>query len=423
MPSLSQSVSLEDASHRVPVRVFEDHEHGVRCVCFYPGENKLVSGSDDNTLRIWDRETEEVEVLSGHTRWVWEVDVSRDGKMVVSGSLDNTVRIWNGESGETMHVFGHESGVYSVQFSSDSKTVVSGSYDGTVRVWSVETGELAFEPIKCHGDVWCVRFSPSGDRIAAGANSVHIWDAETGKGILSFRDSDVESLAWTPDSEHIIGGRCGKVTIWNSRTGEQLRTWEADHSWIKLSPSPSGIHLVTSWWTDETAFVLDVSTGEQIAALEHEAGVQGITYSPSGRFIAAACRDKKVYLWAAPDFDQTKSSARSSSSFLDRPAIPPLAEASRNDGRGISEFWESLPNRPNIATHHAQQASPLHQRVLNKVGDTFSHLFTRRPAAAMQNNAVGETAQPVQPVEVAAGRDRTVWSNVVQHLTTHLRPP
>jgi WD40 repeat protein len=177
MHTLSRSVSPEIASvppivsnagHPVPVQVLEGHDVGVRCVCFYADENKLVSGSGDNTLRIWDRKTGAAQVLSGHTRWVWDVDVSRDGKMVVSGSEDKTVRIWDGESGEVMHVFeGHKDEVNSVEFSRDSSRVVSGSDDHTVRVWLVETGELAFEPIECHGVVRCVRYSPSGDRIAS----------------------------------------------------------------------------------------------------------------------------------------------------------------------------------------------------------------------------------------------------------------
>ncbi|KAF9220204.1 WD40 repeat-like protein [Gyrodon lividus] len=420
----SQSVS---PSHRMPVQVFEGHKHWVTCVCFYPDDNKIVSGSDDNTVRIWIRETGLVEVLSGHTRTVWEVDVSRDGKMVVSGSADTTVTIWNRESGETVHVFeGHQYTVYSVQFSTDSKRIASGSYDCTVRVWSVETGKLAFEPIKCHGNVWCVRFSPNGDRIASGANSVQIWDAETGKGpILEIRDSQVESLAWTLDGKHIIGGRQGNITIWNSRTGEQLRTWKAHSGWIRLKLSPTGTHLVTCDWDNKTAFLFDTSTGEQVAALQHDGNVSGIAYSRSGRFIAAACHDK-VYLTEAPSFeDQTKLPARaqSFSSFLDRPAIPPLAESSPHNGHGIHESLDSLSKLPGTATHHAQQASPMHQRVLNKVGDIFTNLFARRPAIAAQNNDIGEVVQPVQSVQVAAGRDRTVRSNVQRRLATHLRPP
>ncbi|KIJ15423.1 hypothetical protein PAXINDRAFT_48667, partial [Paxillus involutus ATCC 200175] len=244
------------------VQIFEGHEGWVTCVRFCLDEDNLVTSSNDNALRIWNRTTGAVEVLRGHTGYVLDVDVSRDGKTVVSGSGDKTIRIWNGELGETMDIFeGHEDWVRSVQFSPDSSRVASGSSDSTVRVWSVETGELAFEPIKCRGRVFCVRYSPSGDRIASGASCVQIWNAKTGK---------------------------------------QLRRWKAhNNNWIRLTLSPSGSHLATSNWNDNTAFVFDISTGEKIAALKHSTNVQVIAYSPSGKSIATGCEDKKVYLWEA----------------------------------------------------------------------------------------------------------------------------
>ncbi|KIJ15410.1 hypothetical protein PAXINDRAFT_11953 [Paxillus involutus ATCC 200175] len=254
-PASPQSVmvSSKKASLGVPVQAFEGHEARVRCLCFCPDENNLVTGSSDTTLRIWDRTTGAVEVLHGHTDYVRDVDVSWDGKMIVSGSDDGTIRIWNRELGETMHVFeGHENFVWSVQFSPDSSRVVSGSRDSTVRVWSVEKGELAFDPIKCHGDVWCVRYSPSGDRIASAATSVTIWDAETGSGILSIRNSFVTSVAWTADSADVIGGGTDIITIWSSHIGERLRTWKAyeNEGFIRLSLSPTGAHLATSNWSE-----------------------------------------------------------------------------------------------------------------------------------------------------------------------------
>ncbi|KAF8835663.1 hypothetical protein BDN67DRAFT_912613, partial [Paxillus ammoniavirescens] len=60
----------------------------------------LLTGSKDDTVHVWNRTTGTVEVLRGHTDWVQDIDVSRDGKMIVSGSYDKTVRIWNRESGE-----------------------------------------------------------------------------------------------------------------------------------------------------------------------------------------------------------------------------------------------------------------------------------------------------------------------------------
>ncbi|KIJ13713.1 hypothetical protein PAXINDRAFT_170229, partial [Paxillus involutus ATCC 200175] len=406
----SQSVSSENASHLVPVQISEGHEHAVYCACFCPDENRLVSGSNDKTLRIWDRTTGEVEVLSGHTGTVLEVDVSWDGKAVASGSEDNTVRIWDLGSGEMSHVCeGHEYFVRSVQFSPDSRSIVSGSYDHTVRVWSVETGELAFEPIKCHGSVYCVRYSPDGDRIASGAHSVQIWDAETGVGIFSIRNSLVVSLAWTANiyDTHVIGGGLGEVTIWDSENGEKLRTLKAhdNNILVKVSLSPSGSHLATRGWNDKTALVFDISTGEQVAEFQHNGNVNKIAYSPSGQFIATACSDGKVCLWDAAAFKDppAKSPASSFSFFLDQPAIPP-AGPSRNDGRGADPFWDSPPNEPRpTATYRNQRGSSLPRRVLNRVGDTFSHLFTGHTARAAHNSPIGEM---VELVGVAAGKDK-----------------
>ncbi|KAF8834409.1 WD40 repeat-like protein [Paxillus ammoniavirescens] len=404
--SRNPSVSSKKASHRVPMQVFEGNEGWVRCVRFCLDEDKLVIGSGHSTLRVWNRTTGVVKVLHGHSGWVRDVEVSRDGKMVVSGSDDRMVRIWNRESGERIHVFeGHKDEVNSVQFSPDSSRVVSGSMDQTVRIWSVEMGELAFEPIECHGYVYCVRYSPSGDRIASGAASLQIWNAETGSEILSIRNSLVNSVAWTADGTHVIGGALHSVTIWNSYNGEQLRTWKYDDiNFIQLSFSPTGTYLATCNWSEKTAFVFDVLTGEQIAELKHNADVQGIAYSPSGRLIATGCDEGKVYMWEAPvaEGPPAKSSAPPFSSLLDRPAIPP-AGPSRNDGRGFDMFWDSLPNRD-------QQAPPSQlQRNFHKVRSTLSNVFTRRPTGAIHaipNNPVRAT---VEPVEVAAGRDNIFW--------------
>ncbi|KAF8838549.1 WD40 repeat-like protein, partial [Paxillus ammoniavirescens] len=275
--------------------------------------NRLVSGSGDETLRVWNRKTGMVKVLSGHTDWVREVDVSRNGKMVASSSDDKTVRIWNGDSGKTMHVLrGHRNVVFSVGFSPDSSRVVSGSYDHTICVWSVETGKLAFEPIKCHSWVYCVRYSPSGDRIASGGTvgGVQIWDADMGTAILSIPDSTVFSLAWTPDSTHIIGGRKAQVTIWNSHNGEPLRTWEAHNHWIRTLVLSHGTYLATCDWGDTTAFVFDYSTGKQVAALEHIGNVYGIACPPSGQLIATGCITTKLYLWEAPSFKVPQTKVR-----------------------------------------------------------------------------------------------------------------
>ena len=67
----------------------------------------VVSGSDDNSIRIWDASNgEEKQKLEGHTDWVSSVAFSPDGLHVVSGSGDNSIRIWDASNGEEKQKIG-----------------------------------------------------------------------------------------------------------------------------------------------------------------------------------------------------------------------------------------------------------------------------------------------------------------------------
>lgn len=74
------------------------HQRGVNCVDYYPGSDKpyLISGADDNTVRIWDYQNKTcVQVLQGHTNNVTAVCFHHELPIVLTGSEDSTVRIWH----------------------------------------------------------------------------------------------------------------------------------------------------------------------------------------------------------------------------------------------------------------------------------------------------------------------------------------
>ncbi len=72
---------------------------------------------------------------------MWSVAISQDNKFIVSGSQDSTIIVWERESGiQLQELKGHNDTVWSVTISLDNKFIVSGSSDKTIRVWERESG-------------------------------------------------------------------------------------------------------------------------------------------------------------------------------------------------------------------------------------------------------------------------------------------
>ena len=152
-------------------------------VAYSPDGKHIVTGSRDNTVKVWDSQTGkevwtsschngrkgcicEVDeddmvtlnprcTLTAHSREVLSVAYSPDGKHLVSGSADKTVKVWDSQTGkEECTLTGHSGYVRSVAYSPDGKHIVSGSADKTVKVWDSQTGKEV-RVLVCHRPIVC----------------------------------------------------------------------------------------------------------------------------------------------------------------------------------------------------------------------------------------------------------------------------
>jgi WD40 repeat protein len=119
------------------------HPSIVVCVAFSTviGSNILASGCGDSIVRLWNVSGTNPQLLrglQGHCNWINSVAFSPDGSQLVSGSRDNTVRLWSLASNKYVKVMtAHSDYVCSAVFHPNGKQVASCSEDNTVRIWTV----------------------------------------------------------------------------------------------------------------------------------------------------------------------------------------------------------------------------------------------------------------------------------------------
>ncbi|KAF7984961.1 hypothetical protein HWV62_9903 [Athelia sp. TMB] len=286
---------------------FEGHSSTVRSISFSPDGLKIVSGSEDKTVRVWDRQIGETTLLlEGHRGTVNSVAFSPDGLKIVSGSNDGTVRVWDGLTGlPALLIEGYRGAVNSVAFSPDGFKIISGSNDSTVQMWDGLTGQLALL-LEGHTDtVLSASFSPDGSKIVSGSEdeTVQVWDGLTGQPALLIKGhrSAVNSVAFSPDGLKIVSGSGdGTVRIWNGLTGQlALPTLEGHEGAVSsVAFSPDGLSIASASF-DRTVRVWE-SLVEQPALplLEgHTDTVLSVSFSPDGSKIVSGSEDKTVRVW------------------------------------------------------------------------------------------------------------------------------
>ncbi|HEY9734929.1 MAG TPA: protein kinase [Trichocoleus sp.] len=287
------------------VRELIGHTSWVTSVAFNPKVATLVSGSLDDTLKIWNLQTGQlIYTLGGHPRGVNEVEIGSGGQVLASCGDDDIVKIWNLSEGALLHTLkGHMRDVNSVAIGVNGFLLASGSEDMTIKLWKLDKGTLLKTLTGSAGMVRSVAFSPNEGNLVSGGldNKVRIWDVQSGKQVrvLSGHLNTVNQVVVSADNKLIASASKDRtVRLWSLSLGTLLRTL-SDHTQevngVAIAPDSRRIVSASS---DGTVRVWDGQSGERMHILSgHTNSVLSVAVHPRGRLIASASADKTIRIW------------------------------------------------------------------------------------------------------------------------------
>ena len=358
------------------------HTEWIKGVVFSQDSSALTSVAFNGVITFWDVKTSQktTRQITGHRDWLATLAFSPDGTRLASIGAESTmvigfgrvtypdslVRLTNVSTGREVATLKDKKGASNLAFSPDGKTVAFGNHD-EIRLWNTETDSTLDIPLSDQNDVQNILhnahengaprmmphhmheisalvFSPDGTRLASATmeGNVHMWDAETGIGLVSLTEQDPDNvkygvkaavdadshatvvkttfpdaivtyqdpisvLAFSPNGKLLAAGSQRQIRLWNMETGNwgkgitSIDSYKDDrevfHGAKALVFSPDNKTLINGDGNGRIQ-LWDITTGNEIITLNgHMEGVETLHFSSDGNTLVSAGQDGTILLW------------------------------------------------------------------------------------------------------------------------------
>ncbi|QEF99880.1 Serine/threonine-protein kinase PknD [Stieleria maiorica] len=281
-PSQSNEVRNESDAF---VANWTAHPDAVGVIRFDDADETLLTGSDDYTIRAWNLADQSLRyTLRGHGGWVRGLDITLDesgGGAIVSGSVDQTVRLWDRPARESLaqeqdesadgtakyETRLHQDEILAARLDPSGSRLISASRDHTARILGVDRTTMTFREIsrfnikeRLPGELnegteflaMSARLDTAGKRLFVGSAdaTIRIWDVGSGTQLGSLAGTGINNaFALSRDGRRLLSG--------SSRPDAKALLWDVDPS----SGVPKILHRLPAGEQAVTAFAIS-ATGE-----------------------------------------------------------------------------------------------------------------------------------------------------------------
>jgi WD40 repeat protein len=298
-----QRIHLWRTDNRQNIKILSGHRKTIFQITFSPNGKYLASASDDRTIKIWSVANGQLlRTLSGHRGGIYSVTFSPDGKTLASASADNQVWLWNWAANEVLLTLkGHRDRVNSVVFNTKENILATGSNDGTVKLWNPQDGSLIDTVIGHRDRVYQVQFSPDGQTLgsASADGTVRLWQVHTNKHLNTpLRHTDAANSAIFSSDGKLIASASTDATIKvHDLITTKTTVIKGGYRRVNSAKFSPGKQLLAFGGEGGITYIWDLVAKKKLYELANSAVINSLNFSPDGKLLATASIDGQIKLW------------------------------------------------------------------------------------------------------------------------------
>jgi len=270
----------------------QSHSRFISDLEFSRDGNLVLSTSYDGTAMLWDLDWAPLKATPRETitmpAQIRDGALSNDNSLILLGGDNGTVALYKADGQLVKQFTGHTTTVYSVAFTPSENYILTAGWDHTARLWDVQTGQTVRTFANHLDKIWTAALSPDGKYLLTGSNdkTARLWNADSTHETRTIRGHSgrVLSLAFLPDGESLLSTSVdGSIRLWDMNTLEEK---ELDSSKELLSPvaaiSAQG-RWIAARSSDNQLVIWELSNGKykQTTIIDTPDLVRSLTFAPS----------------------------------------------------------------------------------------------------------------------------------------------
>lgn len=304
--SFDNTARIFDSATGALLRTLEGHQGQVLCLALSGDGVRLLTGSRDNTLRLWDMLVPHpLAAWGGHQDTISGLALSPDGTLAVTSSADRTLRIWQRAEGSTLLILqGHEAPITATAYRRDGGEVASADERGQILVWNPADGQLLAAMLSPGGRVPSLAYGPNHQLLASAGSdgTVRIWQLpQQPPTQLPAHVGELRAMAFASSGQAVYTATAaGEVRAADGR-GQVLRTYGGQPGEPTiLALSADGSLLASGSRSGHVKLWNAADAADRYVLAAHLGAVSDLAFHPNNRQLATTGDDGFVRIWQLP---------------------------------------------------------------------------------------------------------------------------